>query len=265
MRRILFVAAVVCLAVSTAKAQDPVKIDPNSWKVEFENAQVRVLRVHIPPHGKLGMHEHPANVLIPLKDGHVKDIFPDGKTAEVHVKAGQATWRAAVKHANENLGDTPVESILVELKAKPADFTSGAAKRATSLNGALSQLSAKAPPEQLRNVQSKAAKWQQTKAEKDWIEVTDAVYMAAKGSDAKSDVTIATSRGNGATVKYQTLGQRKRNEKPTTAKGLTVTVEPMYIGMYHIWSERGGSPTSNKDDQFDIAEPKEKVTLQENK
>ena len=120
MRRVLFVAAVVCLAVSTAKAQDPVKVDPNNWKVEFENAQVRVLRVHIPPHGKLGMHEHPANVLISLTDGHVKDIFPDGKTSELHFKAGQATWRDAVKHANENLGATATESILVELKAKPA-------------------------------------------------------------------------------------------------------------------------------------------------
>ncbi len=120
MRRIFFLVGLVCLAASTAKAQDPVKVDPNNWKVEFENDQVRVLRVHIPAHGKLGMHEHPANVLIPLKDGHVKDFFPDGKTAEVHAKAGQATWRDAVKHAGENLGDTPVESILVELKAKPA-------------------------------------------------------------------------------------------------------------------------------------------------
>ena len=131
MRGVLFVAALVCLAVSTAKAQDPVKVDPNNWKVEFENAQVRVLRVQIPPHGKLGMHEHPANVLIPLRDGHVKDIFPDGKTAEVHVKAGQATWRAAVKHANENLGDTPIESILVELKAKPAAAKHAAKKPTT--------------------------------------------------------------------------------------------------------------------------------------
>jgi hypothetical protein len=130
MHRVLFVAALVCLAVSTAKAQDPVKVDPDSWKVEFENAQVRVLRVHIPPHGKLGMHEHPANVLIALTDSHVKDIFPDGKTSERQFKAGQASWRDAVKHANENLGDTPIESILVELKGKPA-----AAKHAAKKSG----------------------------------------------------------------------------------------------------------------------------------
>ncbi len=129
MRRVLFLVAVFSLAAFTAKAQDPVKVDPDNWKVEFENAQVRVLRVHIPPHGKLGMHEHPANVLISLTDSHVKDIFPDGKTADRQFKAGQAGWRAAVKHANENLGDTPVESILVELKTKPAAAKAPAAKK----------------------------------------------------------------------------------------------------------------------------------------
>ena len=129
MRRVLLMAAMVCLAILTAKAQDPVKVDPNNWKVEFENAQVRVLRVHIPAHGKLGMHEHPANVLITLRDVRVKDIFPDGKSSERQFKAGQAAWRDAVKHANENLGDTPIESILVELKAKPAAAKPAAAKK----------------------------------------------------------------------------------------------------------------------------------------
>ena len=120
MRRFWFLCGIVCLAVSVAKAQDPVQVDPKNWKVEFENDQVRVLRVKIDPHGKLGMHEHPANLLITLTDGHVKDVFPDGKTAEREFKAGQATWRPAVKHANENLTDKPTESILVELKATPA-------------------------------------------------------------------------------------------------------------------------------------------------
>jgi hypothetical protein len=149
--------------------------------------------------------------------------------------------------------------------AQGQEFTTSAAERSKSLKSALSQLSAKAPPEQLRHVHAQAAKWQQTKTEKDWVEVSERVYMVAKASDAKSDVTVATSSGKGASVKYQTLGQRKRNEPPTTAKGLTVAVESMYIGMYHIWSERGASPTSNKDDQFNIAAPTETVTLQENK
>ena len=131
MRRVFLLAGLMCLAVFLAKAQDPVKVDPNNWKVEFENAQVRVLRVHIPAHGKLGMHEHPANVLVALTDSHVKDIFPDGKTSERQFKAGQAAWRNAVKHANENLSDKPVDSILVELKAKPAAAKHAAKKPGT--------------------------------------------------------------------------------------------------------------------------------------
>ena len=120
MRRVMFLVAMACLAVLTAKAQDPAKVDPKHCKVEFENAQVRVLRFTLGPHEKLPMHEHPASVLISMTDSHGKEIFPDGKEVDRQAKAGEVRWRDAVKHANENLGDKPTESIVVELKAKPA-------------------------------------------------------------------------------------------------------------------------------------------------
>jgi hypothetical protein len=40
---------------------DLVKIDPKHYKLEFENAQVRVLRVKIEAHGAAPMHEHSLN------------------------------------------------------------------------------------------------------------------------------------------------------------------------------------------------------------
>ncbi len=120
MGRVLFLVAVVCLAVLTANAQDPAKVDPQHCKVEFENAQVRVLRFTVGPHEKIPMHEHPASVLIALTDSHTKEIFPDGKEADRQVKAGEVRWRDALKHANENLGDKSTESIVVELKGKAA-------------------------------------------------------------------------------------------------------------------------------------------------
>src|SRR5207249_9810446 len=43
-RPIPLLGGLLCLAVSAAMAQDPVKVDPTHYKVEFENAQVRVLR-----------------------------------------------------------------------------------------------------------------------------------------------------------------------------------------------------------------------------
>ena len=120
MRRVLFLVATLCLAVLTARAQDPVKVDPKHHKVEFENDQVRVLRWHADPHEKSPMHEHPANIAVYLTDGRVKFTFPDGKTGERQGKAGQVFWGEPVKHEVENVGDKPVEVVQVELKAKPA-------------------------------------------------------------------------------------------------------------------------------------------------
>jgi quercetin dioxygenase-like cupin family protein len=100
-----------------AAAEDAVKADAKHYKVEFENAQVRVLRVNVGPHEKSPMHGHPANVIIFLADGNVKFTLPDGKTEEAKGKAGQVLWGEQGKHAGENLGDKPVEVIVVELKA----------------------------------------------------------------------------------------------------------------------------------------------------
>src|ERR1700735_4725058 len=52
MRRFVLLAALLCLTGSVAFAQDPVKVDPKHYKVEFENAQVRILRIHYGPHEK---------------------------------------------------------------------------------------------------------------------------------------------------------------------------------------------------------------------
>jgi quercetin dioxygenase-like cupin family protein len=101
-----------------APAEDAVKADAKHHKVEFENAEVRVLRANVGPHGKTLMHGHPANVVIFLTDGHVKSTSPDGKAEESQVKAGQVAWREQVKHESENLSDRLVEVIVVELKAR---------------------------------------------------------------------------------------------------------------------------------------------------
>jgi quercetin dioxygenase-like cupin family protein len=100
-------------------AQDPVKVDPKHYTVEFENQQVRVLRIRYGPGDKSVMHEHPASVAVFLTDGQTKFTLPDGKTQQLPAKAGAAVWEAAGKHLPENIGDKPFELILVELKSKP--------------------------------------------------------------------------------------------------------------------------------------------------
>lgn len=96
--------------------EDPAKVDSKHYKVEFENDQVRVLRVKLGPQEKTQMHVHPANIAIFLTDGHARFTLPDGKKQEATLKAGQFLWAGQERHAGENLGG-PFEAIVVELKA----------------------------------------------------------------------------------------------------------------------------------------------------
>lgn len=103
-----------------ARGQDAVTADAKHYTVEYEDDQVRVLRVVYGPNEKSVMHEHPASVGVYLTDGHIRITFADGRTGEPHVKAGQAMWHPAGKHLIENLGTTPFELVLTELKAPAA-------------------------------------------------------------------------------------------------------------------------------------------------
>ena len=129
MRRLFFLTLfVLALAVPSVLAQDPVKVDAKHYKVEFENAKVRIVKVHYGPHEKSVMHRHPDAVAIFQNDGKVKFTYPGGRTEEREMKAGQTLFTPAVRHLPENLTDGDMDVILIELKtrkrkpaAKPSD------------------------------------------------------------------------------------------------------------------------------------------------
>ena len=125
MRRVVVLGAVFCVLAASAKAQDPVKVDPKHYTVEFENARVRVLHVQYGPHEKSVMHHHPDAVAVFLTDQKATFTLPDGKTLERGGKAGQAIWTPTETHLPENIGDKPLDVILVELKG-PARARHGA-------------------------------------------------------------------------------------------------------------------------------------------
>lgn len=118
MRRLLYLSLFVMACAVPAFAQDPVKVDPNHYKVEFENASVRVLRVKVAPGEKSAMHRHPNAVAIFQTNGRVKFTFPNGKTEERDIVAGTTLWTPAVTHLPENVGTAEFEVVLVELKAR---------------------------------------------------------------------------------------------------------------------------------------------------
>ncbi len=123
--RALLLCVVVCLAACAVLAQDPVKVDPKHYKVESENAKVRILRVHYGPHEKSVMHSHPDLVVMYLSDGTIKMTMPDGKTQNTTGKMGQALFTPAGTHLPENVGDKDFDAVLVELKSGGAGHGEG--------------------------------------------------------------------------------------------------------------------------------------------
>jgi hypothetical protein len=83
---------------------DPTVVDAKHYKVELENEQVRILRVHYDPHDKGELHEHILNrVVLYLNDQ------PGAKADEIRI-SGAGT------HTEQNAGDQPADRIAVELK-----------------------------------------------------------------------------------------------------------------------------------------------------
>ncbi len=98
-------------------ALDPVKLDPKHYTVEFENPQVRVVRVKIGPHEATPLHEHAVNrVSVYLTDQKFQITDSAGKVSQASRKAGEAIWATPTTHKEENVADTPFEVLMVEIK-----------------------------------------------------------------------------------------------------------------------------------------------------
>lgn len=128
MSRLLLSALFIALMSVTVIAQDPVKVNSNHYKVEFENSEVRVLRVKVGPREKSIMHRHPNAVAIFVTDVTGKFTFPNGTSQEMSRKAGETLWTPATTHQPENTTDQPFEVILVELKSRSARRANHAAR-----------------------------------------------------------------------------------------------------------------------------------------
>ncbi len=115
---VFFAILLLVFLTEPALAQDATKVDSAHYKVDFENDQVRVLRISYGPHEKSVMHEHPASVAVFLTGGKGQFTYPDGKTEEISWQAGQTLWLPAVKHQPENLSDKAFELIQVEFKVQ---------------------------------------------------------------------------------------------------------------------------------------------------
>jgi quercetin dioxygenase-like cupin family protein len=114
--RLFWAGVCVCVAAVSSLAQDPAKVEPKHYKLDFENDKVQVVSVHYGPHEKSGMHEHPGGVVVILTAAHLRFTDENGKTREIYSKPGEARWYPPFHHRVENLGDTSYDAVYVGIK-----------------------------------------------------------------------------------------------------------------------------------------------------
>ncbi len=105
-----------------ASAQDDAEIDParefpDKYTVLFENEHVRVVEYALEPGERDGTHTHPPKLSYVLAGGTLK-ITPKGAEPFLsEEEAGATHWSEHVgRHWVENVGDTSVRILLVEVK-----------------------------------------------------------------------------------------------------------------------------------------------------
>jgi hypothetical protein len=214
--------------VSSVVAQDPLKVAPESYKLEFENDWVRVVRVHYGPRARIPVHDHPrwAAAYVYLNDaGEVvfkhKGSSDRGAVTRPPTKAGGFRLYKAVKevHEVENLGDTPSDFLRVEFKTKPVGES--------TLRGRY-----------YREDSSGNENYQKVQFENDQIRITRIICAAGQTLELAADtgqptLFVALTRGslslsdlNGSLTKLDvTPGQTKwfGSEEPQRLKNLVAT------------------------------------------
>lgn len=121
-RLLVLAAALVIVATTLVGSQsaddalDAVRVAPDTHKVAFENAFVRVLDVHVPA-GKIEpRHRHPHGLSVYFTDWQAK-VTVDGREPQVNGrKAGTFAWSEAVTHTVENVGKSEGHVLRIELK-----------------------------------------------------------------------------------------------------------------------------------------------------
>ena len=102
--------------LSESHKDDAVNIAPHMHEIVFEDDKIRVLRVTVRPTDKAEMHWHPRNINYITASGKLRFLKPDGTSADIELAEGQVTSSGEAQHAVENIGDSIVSTIQVELK-----------------------------------------------------------------------------------------------------------------------------------------------------
>lgn len=116
----LFAPSGCAKAVSGAEPTeiDAVSVAPERFKVLLENEHVRVIEYALAPGEKDTPHTHPPKVSYVVSGGKLRTHTKNGESFDADETADAASWDDARGwHYVENIGDSPVRILLVEVKS----------------------------------------------------------------------------------------------------------------------------------------------------
>ncbi|HEY9116995.1 MAG TPA: hypothetical protein VIN11_04160 [Roseivirga sp.] len=81
------------------------------------------------------------------------------------------------------------------------------------------------------------------------FKLSETLISLASEYNLTAVVQIESFPQQGANIKYQSVADRLNNKPPITVNGLSNTQLTLTYGIYYIWTERNGVPTSNNQEQ----------------
>jgi hypothetical protein len=114
---VLLVSGATAGLTQVSDQLDPLEVCPDTHRLLFQNALVRVIEAKVPV-GKIEpRHSHPHGLTVYLADYEVETkTVPDNKAIRSQRKFGTVTWSEAVVHEVRNVGKTAAHAIRIELK-----------------------------------------------------------------------------------------------------------------------------------------------------
>ena len=117
-----FAAAALSTSVLISQVEQKAQTSQQTQRFpQFENDSVKVWKTVVLPHQPLAMHHHDHPRVIIALTGGTMNIVDQTGAKEPHVwEAGKAYWLPAnppnTMHADVNVGDKPIEVVVVELQ-----------------------------------------------------------------------------------------------------------------------------------------------------
>ncbi len=109
--------AVVAVQAAQPRVRDAVEVSPAMYIVRLDNHRVRVLDYYLKPGQSEPLHSHHASVAYVITPARVRNTSINGTVSEGSLNAGEVHWREnGVVHAVQNIGDSELHALIVELK-----------------------------------------------------------------------------------------------------------------------------------------------------